>query len=71
MESKKTAASQTIFCTFCQQVQLAFDDMATIKGLLVLPFISRGVNAWGDNASSPSIDAIYVTIIISKLLLCS
>ena len=44
--------------SICQQV--AFDDLATIEGLLVLSSLSRGVNAWEDNTSSPSVDAIYV-----------
>ncbi len=44
--------------SICQKVQLAFDNLATIEGLVVLSSLSRGVNAWEDSASSPSIDAI-------------
>ena len=42
--------------SICQQA--AFDDLATIEGLVVLSSLSRGVNAWVDHTSSPSIVAI-------------
>ncbi len=34
-----------------------FDHLATIEGLLVLSSLSRGVNAWEDHSSSPSLVA--------------
>ena len=40
------------------QVHLPFDHLATIEGLVVLSSPSRGVNAWEDHSSSPSIVAI-------------
>ena len=55
------------------QVPLAFDDLATIEGLLVLSSLSRGVNAWENYASSPSKDTIMKLFYYNyqKLLLCS
>ena len=44
--------------SICQQVDIAFDDLATIEGLVLLYSLSIGVNAWKDHTSSPSIVAI-------------
>ncbi len=49
--------------TIWQQVYLAFDHLATIEGLVVLSSLSRGVNAWEDDTSSPSIVATNSSII--------
>ena len=52
----------------CQQVHLAFDDLATIEGLLILSSLGRGVNAWEDHTSSPSIVAYYILLYLSKAI---
>ncbi len=39
-----TFAKEENFCTFWLQVQLAFDELATSEGLLVLSSLRGGVN---------------------------